>query len=153
MASLNKVTLIGNLGSDPAVRTFGNGGKVVNFSVAVSESWKDKNTGEKKERTEWCKVAIFNESLGGVAERYLRKGSKVYLEGKMQTRKYQDREGKDVYTTEVVLQGFDCKLLMLGGREDGQRSGGDSGGSSGGNADWGSSGGGSNDIPEDDLPF
>jgi single-strand DNA-binding protein len=113
MASVNKAILVGNLGKDPEVRSFANGGKVCNFSVATSESWKDKNTGEKREKTDWHNVAIMNDALVGVAEKYLRKGSKVYLEGKLQTRKWQDQSGQDKYTTEVVLQGFDGKLVML----------------------------------------
>lgn len=119
--SLNKVTLIGNLGQDPEVRSFANGGKVCNFRVACTETWKDKN-GEKQERTEWVSVAVFNEGLAGVAERYLRKGSKVYVEGKLQTRKWQDQSGNDRYSTEVVLQGFGGSLILLGdGQGGGQR--------------------------------
>lgn len=119
--SLNRVTLIGNLGADPEVRSFQNGGKVCNLRIATAETWKDKNTGERQERTEWHTVAIFNDGLVRVAEQYLRKGSKVYLEGKIQTRKWQDQSGNDRYSTEVVLQGFDGKLLMLDGKPDGQR--------------------------------
>lgn len=119
--SLNRVTLIGNLGADPEVRSFQNGGKVCNLRIATSETWKDKNTGERQERTEWHTVAIFNDGLVRVAEQYLRKGSKVYLEGKIQTRKWQDQSGNDRYSTEVVLQGFDGNLLMLDGKPDGQR--------------------------------
>jgi len=115
MSSVNKCIILGNLGKDPEVRTFPNGGKVCNFSVACSESWKDKNTGEKKDKTEWVNVAIFSEGLVKVAENYLRKGSKVYLEGKLQTRKWQDKDGADRYTTEVVLQGFNCSLVLLDG--------------------------------------
>lgn len=115
--SVNKVILVGNLGKDPEVRTFNNGGKVANLSVATSESWKDRNSGEQRERTEWNKVAIFNEALVDVAEKYLRKGSKVYLEGKLQTRKYTDQQGQDRYVTEVVLQGFDSRLVLLDGRQ------------------------------------
>src|SRR6056297_4012329 len=111
--SVNKVILVGNLGRDPEVRTFQNGGKVCNLRVATSENWKDRNTGERRERTEWHSVAIFNEGLVRVAEQYLRKGSKVYLEGKLQTRKWQDQSGQDRYSTEVVLQGFDATLVML----------------------------------------
>jgi single-strand DNA-binding protein len=113
--SVNKVILIGNLGADPEVKSFQNGGKVCNLRVATSETWKDKNTGERKEKTEWHTVAIFNDGLVGIAERYLRKGSKVYLEGKLQTRKWQDQNGADKYSTEVVLQGFDGTLTMLDG--------------------------------------
>jgi len=126
--SVNKVMLIGNLGRDPEVRTFQNGGKVCNLRVATSETWKDRNTGERRERTEWHSVAIFQEGLVRVAEQYLRKGSKVYLEGKLQTRKWQDQSGQDKYSTEVVLQGFDGTLVMLDGRRSGE--GGGEGGSS-----------------------
>jgi len=113
--SVNKVILIGNLGRDPESRSFQNGGKVVNLRIATSESWKDKNSGEKKEKTEWHSVAIFNEGLANVAERFLRKGSKVYLEGSLVTRKWQDQQGQDKYSTEVVLQGFNSVLTMLDG--------------------------------------
>lgn len=113
--SLNQCNFIGNLGRDPEVRSFQNGGKVCNLRLAVSETWKDKNTGERKERTEWVSVAIFSEGLARVAEQYLRKGSKVFISGKMQTRKWQDQSGQDRYSTEVVLQGFDAKLVMLDG--------------------------------------
>ena len=111
--SLNRVQLIGNLGRDPEVRTFNNGNKVCNFSVACSESWKDRNTGERREKTEWVNVAIFSEGLVRVCEQYLRKGSKVYVEGKFQTRKWQDQSGQDRYSTEVVIQGFGGQILML----------------------------------------
>lgn len=121
--SVNKVILVGNLGADPEVRSFQNGGRVCNLRVATSESWKDRNTGEKQERTEWHTVAIFSEGLVGVAESYLRKGSKVYLEGTLRTRKWQDQSGNDRYSTEVVLQGFDAKLVMLDGPGDGERGG------------------------------
>lgn len=117
---LNQVQIIGNLGRDPESRSFQNGGKVVNLNVAVSEKWKDKNSGEQKERTEWVTVAIFGEGLANVAERYLKKGSKVFVQGKMQTRKWQDNSGADRYSTEVVLQGFDAKLVMLDGPSGGQ---------------------------------
>ena len=125
--SVNRVTLIGNLGADPEVRAFSNGNKVCNIRLATSEQWKDKATGEKRERTEWHTVAIFQEGLVRVAEQYLKKGSKVYIEGKLQTRKWQDQSGADRYSTEVVLQGFDGKLVMLDGRASG-----DGGGYSGG---------------------
>lgn len=115
MSSVNKVILIGNLGRDPESRTFQNGGKVVELRLATSESWKDKSTGERKEKTEWHAVKIFNEGLCGVAERYLRKGSKVYIEGALTTRKWQDQSGGDRYSTEVVLQGFNASLVMLDG--------------------------------------
>ncbi len=118
MASLNKVCLIGNLGADPEVRSFQNGGKVCNLRIATSETWKDKATGERKEKSEWHTVAIFGDGLAGVAERYLRKGSKVYIEGKLATRKWQDKDGADRYSTEVVLQGPGAVLTMLDGPQD-----------------------------------
>lgn len=121
---LNQCQFIGNLGADPEVRTFQNGGKVCNLRLAVTEKWK--KDGETKERTEWVTVAIFSDGLVGVAERYLRKGSKVYISGKMQTRKWQDQTGADRYSTEIILQGFEAKLVMLDGPS------GDRGGSSGG---------------------
>ena len=111
--SVNKVILIGNLGRDPEVRTFQNGGMVCNLNVATSETWKDKSTGERKEKTEWHSVAIFNEALAKIAEQYLRKGSKVYLEGQLETRKWQDQSGADRYSTEVVLRPFNGNLTML----------------------------------------
>jgi len=135
--SLNKVTLIGNLGADPEVRTFNNGGKVCNLRIATSERWRDKNTGENREKTEWHTVAIFSEGLVRVCEQYLRKGSSVYLEGKLQTRKWQDQSGADRYSTEVVLQGFDSKLVMLDSRNSGGGAGGDYGGGQGGGGGYG----------------
>ncbi len=117
--SINKVILIGNLGKDPEVRSFQNGGQVCSFSVATSETWKDKSTGERREKTEWHNVAIFSEGLVRVAQQYLKKGSKVYIEGQLETRKWQDKEGKDRYTTEVVLRNFSSTLVMLDGRRDG----------------------------------
>lgn len=119
--SVNKVIILGNLGRDPEVRTFQNGGKVCNLRIATSETWKDKHSGERKERSEWHSVAIFNDGLVRVAEQYLRKGSKVYLEGKLQTRKWQDQSGQDRYSTEVVLQGFDATLVMLDGPQGGSQ--------------------------------
>ena len=116
MAGVNRVTIIGNLGKDSASRSLNGGGKVVNFSVAVSESWKDKNSGERKEKTEWINIVIFNENIAKVAEQYLKKGSKVYLEGKLRTRKWQDQSGADKYTTEVVLENFSGQLVMLDGK-------------------------------------
>ena len=148
--SVNKVILIGNLGADPEVRNFQNGGKVCNLRIATSETWKDKNTGERREKTEWHTVAIFQEGLVRIAEQYLKKGSKVYIEGKLTTRKWQDQSGQDRYSTEVVLQGFGSTLTMLdgqGGGSDRQ----DQGGSSGG-YDSGPQGGYSPDL-DDDLPF
>lgn len=125
--SVNKVILIGNVGKDPEIRTFGNGGKVANFSIATSEQWKDKQ-GQRQEKTEWHNIAVFSDGLVGVIERYVKKGSKLYIEGKLQTRKWQDRDGNDKYTTEVVLQGFNGTLTML----DSANSSGGGGRSSGG---------------------
>ncbi|MEP3725184.1 MAG: single-stranded DNA-binding protein, partial [Parasphingorhabdus sp.] len=145
---INKVIIVGNLGKDPEVRTFANGGKVCNFSVATSESWKDKQSGERKEKTEWHNISIYNEGLAGVAERYLKKGSKVYLEGKLQTRKWQDQSGNDRYSTDVVLQGFDAKMEMLDSRQGGgggQGGGGSNDGWGGGQGGGAPSGGGGND--------
>lgn len=122
--SVNKVIIVGNLGRDPEVRNFPNGGKVVNLRVATSETWRDKSSGERKERTEWHSVAIFNEALGKIAEQYLRKGSTVYLEGQLETRKWQDQSGADRYTTEIVLRQFRGELTLLGGRDGGGGSGG-----------------------------
>ncbi|MDE4131609.1 single-stranded DNA-binding protein [Phaeobacter sp. QD34_3] len=167
--SVNKVILIGNLGRDPEVRTFQNGGKVCNLRIATSETWKDRNTGERRERTEWHSVAVFNEGLVRVCEQYLRKGSKVYIEGQLQTRKWQDQNGQDRYSTEVVLQGFGSTLTMLDGRGEGGGQGG--GGYGGGGYDSGSQGGGydsgpqggggfgggqggpSHNIDDDEIPF
>ncbi len=140
--SVNKVILVGNLGADPEVRTFKNGGKVCNLRIATSETWKDKNTGERREKTEWHTVAIFQEGLVRVAEQYLRKGSKVYIEGALQTRKWQDQSGNDRYSTEVVLQGWGGTLVMLDGRSGGSGGGGDHGGGQQGGYGGGSSGGG-----------
>ncbi|MDE4174623.1 single-stranded DNA-binding protein [Phaeobacter sp. PT47_59] len=175
--SVNKVILIGNLGRDPEVRTFQNGGKVCNLRIATSETWKDRNTGERRERTEWHSVAVFNEGLVRVCEQYLRKGSKVYIEGQLQTRKWQDQNGQDRYSTEVVLQGFGSTLTMLDGRGEGGGQGGggygggSGGGYGGGGYDSGSQGGGydsgpqggggfgggqggpSHNIDDDEIPF
>ena len=169
--SLNKVMLIGNLGADPEVRSFQNGGKVCNLRIATSETWKDRNTGERQERTEWHTVAIFSEGLVNVAENYLKKGSKVYIEGQLQTRKWQDQSGNDRYSTEVVLRGFNGTLTMLDGRGDGGGMGGGGGrsgggygsgggqcggwnqGGGGGGASGGSQGGGGYDDLDDDIPF
>src|ERR1700742_3207898 len=117
--SVNKVIIIGNLGKDPEVRSFQNGGRVCNFSVATSESWKDKSSGERKEKTEWHKVEIFNDRLVDVAEKYLKKGSKVYIEGQLETRKWTDKEGQERYTTSVVLKNFRGELTMLDGKNSG----------------------------------
>jgi single-strand DNA-binding protein len=119
--SVNKVILVGNLGKDPEARTFQNGGEVVSFSVATSESWKDRNSGERKEKTEWHNVSIFSEGLARVAKSYLRKGSKVYLEGQLETRKWQDQSGNDRYTTDVVLRNFNSAMVLLDSRESGSR--------------------------------
>ena len=138
-SSLNKVMIIGNLGADPEVRTFGNGGKVCNLRIATSESWRDKSTGERREKTEWHTVAIFSEGLVRVCEQYLKKGAKVYIEGALQTRKWQDQSGNDRYSTEIVLQGFNGTLTMLDGRSGGGGGGGDYG--QGGGGDYGQGGG------------
>jgi single-strand DNA-binding protein len=137
--SVNKVILVGNLGRDPESRSFQNGGKVVELRIATSESWKDRATGEKKEKTEWHTVKVFNEGLANVAERYLRKGSKVYIEGALTTRKWQDPQGNDRYSTEIVLQGFNSVLTMLDGAPGaGGGAGAGAGRSSGGGGDdWG----------------
>ncbi len=142
--SVNKVIIVGNLGADPEVKSFQNGGKVCNLRIATSENWKDKNTGEKQERTEWHSVAIFSEGLAGVAERFLRKGSKVYIEGQLRTRKWQDQSGNDRYSTEVVLQGPGSVLTMLDGAPGGGQGGGSGGGGGqrSGGGDWGGGSGG-----------
>lgn len=161
--SVNKVILVGNLGKDPEVRSMSNGGEVVSFSVATSENWNDKASGERREKTEWHNVVIFNENLGRIAKQYLRKGSSVYVEGQLQTRKWQDQNGNDRYTTEVVLQRFRGELTLLGGRGEG----GAGGGSGGGSREWGGDGGasqfgGGGSAPargafdsdlDDDVPF
>lgn len=155
--SVNKVILIGNLGADPEIRRTNDGRPIANLRVATSESWKDKATGERREKTEWHRVVIFNEGLCRIAEQYLKKGSKVYLEGQLQTRKWQDKDGQDRYSTEVVLQGFNSQLTMLDGRGSG------AGLSDEGGADFGASGpiskpravaGGTrrNEL-DDDIPF
>ena len=148
--SVNKVILVGNLGRDPEVRSTQDGMKIVNLSLATSETWRDRNSGERRERTEWHRVVIFNERLAEVAEKYLRKGSKIYVEGQLQTRKWTDQNGQDRYSTEVVLQRFRGELTMLDGRQDGGGGGGygddggfgGSGGSGGGGFGGGSGGGG-----------
>jgi single-strand DNA-binding protein len=122
--SVNKVILVGNLGADPEVRRTQDGKAIVNLSVATSESWRDRNSGERREKTEWHRVVIFNEGLAKIAEQYLKKGSKVYLEGQLQTRKWTDQGGQDKYSTEVVLQNFNSNLTLLDGRQDGQGGGG-----------------------------
>lgn len=180
--SVNKVIIIGNLGRDPEVRSFQNGGKVVNLRIATSETWRDRNSGERKERTEWHSVAIFNEALAKIAEQYLRKGSTVYIEGALETRKWQDQSGQDRYTTEIVLRPYNGNLTLLGGRGEGgggasgggdygggyddyqgggSSSGGGSygggarsggGGGAGGGFGGGASGGGRSDM-DDEIPF
>ncbi|WP_434612290.1 single-stranded DNA-binding protein [Tabrizicola sp. M-4] len=178
--SVNKVIIIGNLGRDPEVRSFQNGGKVVNLRIATSETWRDRNSGERKERTEWHSVAIFNEALAKIAEQYLRKGSTVYIEGALETRKWQDQSGQDRYTTEIVLRPYNGNLTLLGGRGEGgggSSGGGDygggyddyqggggassgggygggarSGGGAGGGFGGGASGGGRSDM-DDEIPF
>lgn len=139
----NQCQFIGNLGADPEIKSFDNGGRIANLRLAVSETWKDKATGEKKERTEWVSVAVASDGLVGVVERYLRKGSKVFVSGKMRTRKWQDQNGNDRYSTEIVLSGFDAKLVMLSGKQEGDQ-GGQQAPQAQGPADW--------DL-EDDVPF
>ena len=176
--SVNKVILIGNLGADPEIKSFQNGGKIANIRIATSEQWKDRMTGERKERTEWHNVVINGDGLVGVVERYLKKGSKVYIEGSLRTRKWQDRDGNDRYTTEVVIAGMGGTLTMLDGAPGGggsrgggddswgggggsgggwNQGGGSAGGSSGGGFGGGSSGGGGrppfDDDLDDDVPF
>ena len=176
--SVNKVILIGNLGQDPEIKSFQNGGRIANLRIATSENWKDKQTGERKERTEWHSVVLNSDGLVGVAERYLRKGSKVYIEGQLRTRKWQDQSGNDRYTTEVSVGGMGGVMTMLDGRGEGGGGGGGGysrgGGSSGGGNDWGGGGdsgggggssgggdwgggassrGGMGDDLDDDIPF
>ncbi|MGE0410032.1 MAG: single-stranded DNA-binding protein [Amphiplicatus sp.] len=145
--SVNKVILIGNLGADPEVRQTQDGRPIVNLRIATSENWRDKNTGERRERTEWHRVVIFSEGLTRVAEQYLKKGSKVYIEGQLQTRKWTDQSGQERYTTEIVLQGFNSALTMLDGRRDG------GGGPDFGGGSAGKSGGGQSFELDDDIPF
>ncbi len=144
--SVNKCIIVGNLGGDPEVRTFQNGGKVCNLRIATSETWKDKNSGERKERTEWHSVAIHNDGLVGVAEQYLRKGAKVYIEGQLETRKWQDKSGQDRYSTEIAVRGFGGTLKMLDG-PSGNQGGGYQRGTQGG-APAGGQGG-----LDDEIPF
>lgn len=148
MASVNKVILVGNLGRDPEVRSFQNGGRVANLRIATSETWKDKQTGERKERTEWHTVAIMADGLVGIAEKYLRKGSKVYIEGQLETRKWQDQSGADRYSTEVVLRPYNGSLVLL----DGRQGGGDGGGSYD-DGQRGGGGGGAQGGLDDEIPF
>ena len=158
--SVNKVIIIGNLGRDPEVRNFPNGGKVCNLRIATSERWRDKASGEQREKTEWHSVAIFNEGLVRVAEQYLRKGSTVYIEGQLETRKWQDQSGADRYTTEIVLRGFKGELTMLGGRGDSGGGGTSSGPDYGGGQDRGDNYGSSRSSApsgpadmDDEIPF
>ena len=159
--SVNKVILVGNLGADPEIRRTQDGKAIANFSVATSESWRDRNSGERREKTEWHRVVCFSEGLNKVIEQYVKKGSKVYLEGQLQTRKWQDQNGNDKYTTEVVLQGYNATLTMLDGRGEGgggQMGGGGGGqmgydGPSGGGGGSSQSGGGYGGSMDDDIPF
>lgn len=152
MSSMNKVILIGNLGRDPEVRSLGSGGgKVANLSIATSETWKDKNSGDRKEKTEWHNVVVFGDGLVGIIEKYLSKGSKVAIEGKLQTRKWQDKDGNDRWSTEVVVQGFGGSLVMLSGKSDGGSSGGGYGGSR--SQEDAPSGGGYSSDMDDEIPF
>lgn len=169
--SVNKVILVGNVGKDPETRTMTNGGKVVEIRLATSETWKDRNSGERQEKTEWHSIQVFSEGLIGVVEQYVRKGTKLYVEGQIQTRKYQGQDGQDKYTTEIILRGPGSVLTMISGRGEGegsgggdysgggQRGGGNSGGGqrSGGNAGGGqrggNGGGGQRDDFDDDVPF
>ena len=170
MAGVNKVILVGRLGRDPEVRTFNNGGKVVNLRLATSETWKDKQSGERREKTEWHSVAIFNEPIGRIAEQYLKKGSEVYIEGQLETRKWQDQSGNDRYSTEVVVRPYTGNMTLIGGRGDGGGGGGGgrTGGGYGGDdrGDYGGSGGGGGgggggrsdyggggDLDDDEIPF
>ena len=152
--SINKVILVGNLGADPRVSNTANGSKIVNLSVATTDTWKDKLSGERKDRTEWHRVVIFNPQLAEVAERYLRKGSKVYLEGQLQTRKWEDNTGAERYTTEVVLQNYAGQLVMLDGKSDGVPAGGnDVFSGSGANSGWDTTPAATPAELDDDIPF
>jgi len=158
--SVNKVILVGNLGKDPEIRSFPNGGRVANFSIATSESWKDKATGEKKERTEWHRISVTNDALVGVVERYVKKGAKLYIEGQLETRKYTDKDGVERYTTEVVLRPYRGELTMLDGRSGGGASSGMGGGdddysapSNMGGASGGSFGASNKADMDDEIPF
>ena len=164
--SVNKVILVGNLGRDPEIRFAQNGNKIANFSIATSETWRDKSSGERKEKTEWHRIVVFSEGLATITEKYLKKGSKVYIEGALQTRKWTGNDGVEKYTTEIVLQGFNSTLTMLDGRGDGSGGfgGGDNGGGNqgggGGEPDWSNSDqggqGGSGTVGgdlDDEIPF
>lgn len=149
MSSVNKVILVGNLGADPEIRNTQDGRKIANLRIATSERWKDKSSGEQREKTEWHRVTIFSEGIARVAEQYLRKGSTVYIEGQLQTRKWQDQDGNDKYSTEIVLQGFNATLTMLGGSQGGNSD--NSGQSQGGRPQSAPDAG--FDRPDDDIPF
>lgn len=160
--SVNKVILIGNLGADPEIRQTQDGRPIANLRIATSDSWRDKNTGERREKTEWHRVVIFSEGLARIAEQYLRKGSKVYIEGAIQTRKWEDQSGQERYTTEIVLQGFNSTLTMLDGRQQREGAGEGSGGGgdfgrtkplSGGSSSGGGGGGSFNKELDDEIPF
>lgn len=153
MSSVNKVILVGNVGADPEIKSFANGGRVANLRIATSESWKDKATGEKKEKTEWHSVAITNDGLVGVVERFVSKGSKLYIEGQLQTRKWQDQAGNDRYTTEVAIKPYGGQLVLLG--EGGQRQSGGGGSTGGGQRSGAGNGGwsGPQGDLDDDIPF
>ena len=170
MAGVNKVILVGRLGKDPETKSFANGGSVTQFTMATSENWRDKQSGERKEKTEWHNIVIRNENIGKVAQQYLRKGSEVYIEGAITTRKWQDQSGADRYTTEIVVGPFKGELSLIGGRDGGggggmTGGGGDRGGYAGGGDDYGASAGGNNfggaakrpaafdDDLNDDVPF
>jgi single-strand DNA-binding protein len=169
MAGVNKVILVGRLGKDPEMKSFANGGSVVNFTMATSETWRDKQSGERKEKTEWHNIVIRNENIGKVATQYLRKGSEVYIEGSIATRKWQDQSGADRYTTEIVVGPFKGELSLIGGRDgasagSGRGDGGYGGGNSGGGDEYGASAGGNfgggnkrpaafDDDLNDDVPF
>lgn len=152
MSSVNKVILVGNVGADPEIKSFANGGQIANLRIATSESWKDKATGEKKERTEWHSITIRNEGLIGVVERYVKKGSKLYIEGQLQTRKWQDSAGNDRYTTEVVLAPYNGQLVLLGDGGKGSQSGGGAAGGNRGASSTQSWSGPQGDL-DDDIPF
>ena len=154
VSSINKVILVGNLGADPKVSNTANGSKIVNLNIATSDIWKDKLSGERKERTEWHRVVIFNAQLADIAERYLRKGSKVYLEGQLQTRKWEDNNGQERYSTEVVLQNYNGSLVLLDAKGDGVPAGGnDVFSPASGNAGWDSAAPAASADLDDDIPF
>lgn len=153
VSSINKVILVGNLGADPKVSNTANGTKIVNLNIATSDVWRDKASGERKERTEWHRVVIFNSQLADIAERYLRKGSKVYLEGQLQTRKWEDNNGQERYTTEIVLQNYAGTLVLLDGRGDGVPAGGNDVFSGSSSSGWDSASAAPSADLDDDIPF